>query len=491
MAQWYYQAGETQRGPLRLDELQFLIRRGKLSPEVLVRRGATGQWVPAWQVPELARAAAPPAYTRAEKPARIDPRTRSRLPTAVKTLELPSQPSPEPEPDPVAELSVPEPIPRPEAAPSLLWTCSACSVIGLVLAALGSLLLLAVGREVFLGSVLPWLVGLSAAVALAATVAAVAAPSPGLRRWLLGSIPAGTVFSLVLLLVALAAPQAADQDVALQDTREGLRDVKQLLAAAQTVLLRLPDGQDPNVGSSGVLRRAGNELILITNRHVAFSYVPYRELLELEQAIQEGRGESYLRNLRKQFPNEDLFIQYWSDLLSARALMLGGYFLVEFSSGKRKRVTHFCVASGKVDLAKIKVDATGLEPGVDYYPLPYNSDLKYDVGDKVFAVGTPKNKLFKSTITEGIVSGFRDMNNTHCIQTTAAINSGNSGGPLFVQKGEGAEKRFFWVGVNTWSRRESEALHFAIDACVVMNIEFHPWHRADPQGYLEAWQAGE
>jgi len=77
-----------------------------------------------------------------------------------------------------------------------------------------------------------------------------------------------------------------------------------------------------------------------------------------------------------------------------------------------------------------------------------DSDL-VQVGDLVFAVGNPLG--FESSITMGIVSavgrkpltGSQIAGFTDYIQTDAAINQGNSGGPLVNIKGE-------VIGINTW-----------------------------------------
>jgi len=77
-----------------------------------------------------------------------------------------------------------------------------------------------------------------------------------------------------------------------------------------------------------------------------------------------------------------------------------------------------------------------------------NSDT-VQVGDIVFAVGNPLG--FESTITSGIVSavgrkpvpGTQIAGFTDYIQTDAAINQGNSGGPLMNIRGE-------VIGINTW-----------------------------------------
>ncbi len=85
------------------------------------------------------------------------------------------------------------------------------------------------------------------------------------------------------------------------------------------------------------------------------------------------------------------------------------------------------------DLAILKVDVG--------YPLPAitigDSD-KIRVGDRVFAIGNPLG--LKGTVTSGIISALhRDLYGTpynQFIQVDAAINHGNSGGPLFNVKGE-------------------------------------------------------
>ena len=86
------------------------------------------------------------------------------------------------------------------------------------------------------------------------------------------------------------------------------------------------------------------------------------------------------------------------------------------------------------DVAVLKVEAEGL-PAVT---IGSSNDLI--VGDQVVAIGNPLGDL-TSTMTVGYVSAKdRDVttDNTiiNMIQTDAAINSGNSGGPLFNMKGE-------------------------------------------------------
>jgi serine protease Do len=86
------------------------------------------------------------------------------------------------------------------------------------------------------------------------------------------------------------------------------------------------------------------------------------------------------------------------------------------------------------DVAVIKIEATGLNPVVFA-----NSD-NIKVGQRVYAVGNPLGELVY-TMPEGIVSA-RDRDVSvegkivNTFQFSAAVNSGNSGGPLYDANGE-------------------------------------------------------
>ncbi len=87
------------------------------------------------------------------------------------------------------------------------------------------------------------------------------------------------------------------------------------------------------------------------------------------------------------------------------------------------------------DLAVLKVEATGLSPVV------IGDSDNLNVGDSVVAIGNPLGELTFS-LTAGAVSAkdrtvtFSDGNSMNLLQTDCAINSGNSGGPLFNLYGE-------------------------------------------------------
>jgi len=119
------------------------------------------------------------------------------------------------------------------------------------------------------------------------------------------------------------------------------------------------------------------------------------------------------------------------------------------------------------DIAVIKVDA----PASLLKPLPVGNSAKLVVGDPVVAVGSPFG--LDGTVTSGIVSALHRQidapNNfsiNDAIQTDAAINHGNSGGPLFNLRGE-------VVGVNAQIQSDSgdnAGIGFAIPSNTVKSI---------------------
>lgn len=59
-----------------------------------------------------------------------------------------------------------------------------------------------------------------------------------------------------------------------------------------------------------------------------------------------------------------------------------------------------------------------------------------NIGDELYVIGTPLSLELEHSITKGIVSAKRNLSGLPFYQTDAAINSGNSGGPVFDSSGE-------------------------------------------------------
>jgi serine protease Do len=113
--------------------------------------------------------------------------------------------------------------------------------------------------------------------------------------------------------------------------------------------------------------------------------------------------------------------------------------VVNFNDGSKLKVDTVVGKDSKTDLALLKVTPKKPLPSV-----AFGSSGKIRVGDWVMAIGNPFG--LGGSVTVGIISAKqRDINSgpyDDYLQTDAAINKGNSGGPLFNMEGE-------VIGVNT------------------------------------------
>jgi len=57
-------------------------------------------------------------------------------------------------------------------------------------------------------------------------------------------------------------------------------------------------------------------------------------------------------------------------------------------------------------------------------------------GDRVYAIGSPKNQSFEGTVTSGIISADRTVDGLRYVQSDVMVSHGSSGGPLLNEKGE-------------------------------------------------------
>lgn len=114
------------------------------------------------------------------------------------------------------------------------------------------------------------------------------------------------------------------------------------------------------------------------------------------------------------------------------------------------------------DLAAIKIEGSGLT----FKPLSLGNSDEIQIGQTVIAIGNALGQ-FSNTVSVGVVSGLQRTISASdgsggfsetlqgIIQTDAAINSGNSGGPLLNLKGE-------VVGINTAIAQGAQNIGFAI-----------------------------
>ena len=120
---------------------------------------------------------------------------------------------------------------------------------------------------------------------------------------------------------------------------------------------------------------------------------------------------------------------------------------VIFSDGTSALISGVIAESQSKDLLVLAAN-TGSRPA-----LTLGDEMALHEGDPVVALGSPEGLQF--TITDGIVSGFRNLEQQFVIQTTAAIAHGSSGGPLLNRQGQ-------VVGITSSMLSDAPGIYFSI-----------------------------
>ena len=175
------------------------------------------------------------------------------------------------------------------------------------------------------------------------------------------------------------------------------------LAKKGVVVIKTPSG----IGSGFVIKHESNKTYILTNSHVVDK-------------------------------NKKVIVT-WDDRTNNGALLVEDGIDRRFDSLNKVGNSNF-----KSDLALLVVDQ---KKGV---PLNFSKE-QIPVGREVVTIGSPSGLDY--SLTRGIISGVRS--NGQIIQTDAAINEGNSGGPLLSLNG-------CVVGVNTFKFAGKEGLNFAL-----------------------------
>ncbi len=215
--------------------------------------------------------------------------------------------------------------------------------------------------------------------------------------------------------------------------------------------------------------------------------VPKKEIVARRAAVAEGGSgkaevtRKYLystaANLKETSVRENVEKTGPSVVLISTPTGLGSGFIV---SKEGHVITNSHVIQGEQDIAvtlfekkergfekrKVKkVKIVAVNPYMDLALLKLEEDKEFPFvylgdsyilkrGETVYAIGNPQG--FERSVTQGIVSTRnRYWGGLTFIQTTAALNPGNSGGPLFNLKGE-------VIGVNAWIYRGTEGMNFSI-----------------------------
>jgi putative serine protease PepD len=167
------------------------------------------------------------------------------------------------------------------------------------------------------------------------------------------------------------------------------------------------------------------------------------------------------------------------------------------ANGKEQQATVLGADASK-DLAVLKVD-----PGTTkLHALSFGDSRSVQVGDEVFAIGNPYG--LDHTLTSGIVSALnRDLQApdgspiTGAIQTDAALNPGNSGGPLLDAGGKviGVNSQIASAGTSSGGQSGNVGIGFAIPSETVAAFVANPTTSAgatpqqpqDQQQQVDPW----
>lgn len=199
-----------------------------------------------------------------------------------------------------------------------------------------------------------------------------------------------------------------------------------------------------SMSTEDIVEKTGNSVIEITTESVTTG--------------------SYLRNYITQGAGSGVIISENGYIVTNNHVIDGASTIkVTTKDGKSYDATLVGSAAPQLDIALIKIDATGLTAAT----MGNSDELK--VGEKAVAIGNPLGQL-GGTVTEGIVSALnRDISvdgvTMNLLQTNAEINPGNSGGGLFDDHGN-----LIGIVVAKSAAEETEGLGFAIPVNDVSNV---------------------
>lgn len=142
--------------------------------------------------------------------------------------------------------------------------------------------------------------------------------------------------------------------------------------------------------------------------------------------------------------------------------------VIELEGGRLVPVTEVYASSGHLDLAIIRVDASGI------VPLPVSEEDETAQGREVVALGHPRG--LRNSIASGIVSGHQEIDGVRMLQLGMFIDHGNSGGPVLDRQGN-------VVGIVTMKSTVAKDVGFALPVKLLRDL------RADPNPVpIDRWR---
>lgn len=259
------------------------------------------------------------------------------------------------------------------------------------------------------------------------------------HRWIIGGFSSVVIIALIviaILLNGLIVKQGIDYNTlndkinTLQaDTQSKLNELTETLIETQTtveksqeelVLLKASAGED----FSGIIEDSIESVVTIRTD------------------IAQGTG---------------FIIDDEGYIITNAHVLVGGNKIQAITSEQELINALFIGYDADFDLALLKI------PG-NYDSLELADSDDVQIGEKVIAIGNPLGLQF--SVSEGIVSAIHrvGLNGYDAyIQTDAALNPGNSGGPLINKQGK-------VIGINNFKIGDSESLGFALESNYIEDV---------------------
>jgi len=138
---------------------------------------------------------------------------------------------------------------------------------------------------------------------------------------------------------------------------------------------------------------------------------------------------------------DDVALTTWHVVADARSVW------AVFADGQRVKVTGCLDRDSRRDVALLK-----LERSLPHRQAALCREMQ-PVASRAYVIGTPKGYGF--SISDGLISQIRSVDGFSQYQVSCPISPGNSGSPVFNQRGE-------VIGLAAWTKADAQNVNFAI-----------------------------
>ena len=263
------------------------------------------------------------------------------------------------------------------------------------------------------------------------------------HKWMIGGISAVVAIYMIIsiiLISGLAVKQTSDYNKLADEINKLQADTQNKLnELTENLLLTKEDIKQTkeNLTEIGTIRKEFDLLKASTGED--FSSIiedSLKGVVTIKTNVAQGTG----------------FIISSDGYIVTNAHMLSGASEVQITTFDENKISAELIGyNAELDIALLKI-------GGEYNFLELGNSDETQVGERVIAIGNPLGLQF--SVTEGIVSGIHrpGINELEAyVQTDAALNPGNSGGPLINKNGK-------VIGINNFKLGSGESLGFALES---------------------------